>query len=181
MDRKIIILILVVASTIAQNIPAGTLAKTPKHRLFLCFLDRQELGSGANSAKRPVEFRGNQHFGQQFIAHKARTDQIISLGITFQEESHDEKFFEIQKLGPHIVAQNHQKIGPIIMVSIHIKPLVKHPEPKFWASQKFWARTTRIPLQETKWPGTGWKQDMFDNFTARFEKILSGFLCKRPK
>ena len=129
MDRKIIILILVVASTIAQNIPAGTLAKTPKHRLFLCFLDRQELGSGANSAKRPVEFRGNQYFGQQFIAHKARTDQIISLGITFQEESHDEKFFEIQKLGPHIVAQNHQKIGPIIMVSIHIKPLVKHPEP----------------------------------------------------
>ena len=64
MDRKIIIFILVVASTIAQNIPAvtpalllGTLAKASEHRLFICFLDRQELGSGANSAKRPVELR----------------------------------------------------------------------------------------------------------------------------
>ena len=39
------------------------------------------------------------------------------------------KVLRNSKIGPHIVPQNHKKIGPIIMVSIHIKPLVKHPEP----------------------------------------------------
>ena len=105
MDRKIIILILLVVSTIAQNIPAvtpafllGTLAKTSKYRSFICFLDRQELGSGANFKR--------------------------SAPITWFY-----RFFEIQKLGSHIMPQNYQNIWLIKVVSIRVKSFVKHPKP----------------------------------------------------
>ena len=51
MNLKMIIFILVIASTIAQSpsVPLGTVASPPKvpfdDRMFVCFLDMQERGS----------------------------------------------------------------------------------------------------------------------------------------